>query len=112
MFIMTTTIAAALLTLAVASVLIATNSHMGLAFAARKVVGNEVTNTMVQSSDSGKTNSPNTQSDYTGDSSDNTGGTDATFSKDLKKFSKCLTAVAADGDLALAEVTDCYHQVF
>ena len=106
---MTTTIAAALLTLAVASVLIATNSHMGLAFAARKVVGNEVTNTMVQSSDSG--NSPNTQSDHTTDLSDNT-GTDATFSKDLKKFSKCLTAVAADGDLALAEVTDCYHQVF
>ena len=86
---------------------------MGLAFAAKKVIGNEVTNTMVQSSDTGKTNSPpNTQSDNTGDSSGNTGGTDATFSKGLKKFSKCLTGVAADGDLALSEVTDCYHQVF
>jgi hypothetical protein len=109
---MTTTIAAALLTIAIASVLLGTSSHMGLAFAAKKIVGNEVTNTMVQSSDTGNTNSPNTQSDNTGDSSSNTGGTDLTFSKDLKKFSKCLTGVAADGDLTLGEVTDCYHQVF
>ena len=109
---MTTTIAAALLTIAIASMLIATSGHLGLAFAAKKVVGNAVTNTMLQSSDTGDTNSPKTQSYNTGDSSGNTGGTDATFSKDLKKFSKCLTGVAADGDLTLVEVTDCYHKVF
>jgi len=109
---MTTTITAALCTIAIASMLIATSNHMGLAFAAKKVVGNTVTNTMLQSSGTGNTNSPKTESDNTGDSSGNTGGTDATFSKDLKKFSKCLTGVAADADLTLVEVTDCYHQVF
>jgi hypothetical protein len=81
----------------------------GAAFAAKKVANdNTVSNTMVQPHTTENTNPLNSQNAYVDDSTRDT----ATFAKDLKKFSKCLTGVAEDGDLSLIEVTECYHQVF
>ncbi len=67
-----------------------------------------ITSSMVQPHTTENTNPLNSQNAYIDDSTRDT----ATFAKDLKKFSKCLTGVAADGDLSLIEVTECYHQVF
>jgi hypothetical protein len=107
------TIMAALFTIAIASSLIVVSSGLvGFAFAARKTGDNPVTNTMAQPSDTDNSNPPNMHKDNSGGLRDTTGSTDDTFAKDLKKFSKCLTGVAADSDLTLVEVTDCYHQVF
>jgi hypothetical protein len=104
---------AALFTIAIASSLIAMSSFAGSAHAVKKAVNNTTTNpnSMVQL-EVGDFNSSNSPSANTGDSSGTTGDSDSTFAKNLKKFSKCLTAAAANGDLTLVEVTDCYHQVF
>jgi hypothetical protein len=102
---------AAVLTIAIASSLIDRNS---LAFAAKKVVDNEVPNTMAQPDDDNinNSNSPKSLNANTDDLNGNTGNNDDIYAKQLKKFSKCLTGVASDGELTLIEVTDCYHQVF
>jgi hypothetical protein len=102
---------AAVLTIAIASSLIDRNS---LAFAAKKVVDNEVPNTMAQPDDDNinNSNSPKSLNANAGDLNGNTENNDDIYAKHLKKFSKCLTGVASDGELELIEVTDCYHQVF
>ena len=101
----------AIFTIAIASSIIYVSGFASTVHAVKKAVDDTTTNTMAQPSggDSISSNSPSTN---TGDSSGTTGDTDGTFAKDLKKFSKCLTAAAADGDLTLVEVTNCYNQVF
>ena len=101
----------AIFTIAIASSIIFVSSFPGTVHAVKKAVDDTTTNTMAQPS-GGDTISPNSPSANTGDSSGTTGDTNGTFAKDLKKFSKCLTAAASNGDLTLVEVTDCYHQVF
>ena len=103
----------ALFTIAIASSLIAMGGFAGSAHAVKKAVDNTTTNSnsMVQPG-VGDFKSSNSPSANAGDSSGTTGDSDSTFAKDLKKFSKCLTAAAANGDLTLVEITDCYHQVF
>jgi hypothetical protein len=103
------TIMPVLFTFAIASSFFVLTGFVDSAFAAKKVADNNtVTNTMVQPRTTENTDPLKSQSAYVGDSTGDT----AAFAKDLKKFSKCLTGVAADGDLTLTEVTDCYHQVF
>jgi hypothetical protein len=41
-----------------------------------------------------------------------TGDTNGLSQKELKKLSKCESGSAADDDLTLGEVKDCYRQVF
>jgi hypothetical protein len=107
------TIMSVLFSFVMASSFLVLTGFVGYTFAAKKVADdNTVTNTIVQPHTKENTDPLNSQSAYVGDSSVNTPNTDITFAKDLKKFSKCLTSVAADGDLSLIEVTDCYHQVF
>jgi hypothetical protein len=105
---------AAVLTIAIASSLIDRDNLVGLAFAAKKVVDNEVPNTMAQPNDDNmnNSNSPKSLNANTDDLNGNTVNNDDIYAKQLKKFSKCLTGVASDGELTLIEVTDCYHQVF
>ena len=100
----------AIFTIAIASSIIYVSGFAGTVHAVKKAVDDTI-NTMAQPN-GGDSISSNSPSANTGDSSGTTGDTDGTFAKDLKKFSKCLTAAAADGDLTLVEVTNCYHQVF
>jgi NAD/NADP transhydrogenase alpha subunit len=98
-----------LFTIVITSSFVVISGFAGAAFAAKKVANySAVSNTMVQPHTTENTNSLNSQNAYVDDSTRDT----ANFAKDLKKFSKCLTGVAADGDLSLIEVTECYHQVF
>jgi hypothetical protein len=59
-----------------------------------------------------KSRFPMSQSANPDDSEWTTADTNAIPAKDLKSLSKCESSAAADGDLILAEVIDCYHQVF
>ncbi|MFL6506566.1 MAG: hypothetical protein ACJ704_01315 [Nitrososphaeraceae archaeon] len=81
---------AALLAIAIASSLIVASGFVGSAFAAKK--GQK----------------PN---DDTYNSSGSIGDTSGLSAKELKKLSKCQSDAAADGDLTLGEVKDCYGQV-
>ena len=101
----------AILTIAIASSVIFVSGFAGKVHAVKKAVDDTTKNTIAQPS-GGNSISPNSPSVNTDDSSGTTGDTNGTFAKDLKKFSKCLTAAAANSDLTLVEVTDCYHQVF
>lgn len=96
----------------------------GSAFAAKKGKGevDSVTN-MMSSSDGNKDNPSTTSSDSspnTGDPSKTTdnithssSGTGGVSISDLKTFSKCVSGAAwGDGRLTLADVNDCYGQVF
>jgi hypothetical protein len=122
-----TTIAAALLTIAIASSLIAVNGVTGYAFAKKGKGGDSTANTMTNSGDSGSNDNPaatsssDSQTPNTHDSSGTTDNNNTPTSdtsggsisqKDLKTFSSCVSHDALDGRLNLAEVNDCYGQVF
>ena len=111
----------ALLTIAIASSLIAVSGFAGSAFA-KKGKGGSTADTITNSGDSSKdsptasdSQTPNTHdSSGTTDNSNNTPAPDtgSVSAKDLKTFSTCVSHDALDGRLNLAEVNDCYGQVF
>ena len=113
---------AALFAIAIASSLIVVSGFVGSAFAAKKVKQDEYGTVPAVASDKGKDksslpavlrdDSPKSQSANAGDSGGATGDTSGISAKDLKSLSKCQSGAAADGDLTLSEVTDCYSQVF
>jgi hypothetical protein len=103
---------AALFAIAIASSLIVASGFIGFAFAAKKETQRE--ESMGTISDNGyKSISPKPQfanpDDSNGAQQDSSG---ASRSSDLKKLSKCESGAAEDGDLTLAEVKDCYGQLF
>jgi cytoskeletal protein RodZ len=130
------TIMVALFTIAIASSLIAVSGFVGSAYAATKKEkvkeNNENEYGTVPTVSLGKDNKGDDNTDKlpavlrSGDSSDDqkskstnadgpsavTGDTTSISAKDLKSLSKCQSGAAADGDLTLAEVKDCYSQVF
>ena len=112
---------AALLTIAIASSLIAMSGFAGSAFAAKKGrgEGDSVTNTM-SNFDGNKDNPSTTSSDsslYTGDPSKTTdnitpssSGTGGVSISDLKTSSKCVSGAAlGDGRLTLADLIIMFH---
>jgi hypothetical protein len=127
---------AALFTIAIASSLIAVSGFVGSAYAATKEkkvkADNEneygtVPTVSLDKGNKGNNNSDNQlpavlRSDNSGKEKSKatnangpnaaTGDTSSISSKDLKSLSKCQSGAAADGDLTLAEVKDCYSQVF
>ena len=116
-------ITAALFAIAIASSLIVVSGgFVGSAFAAKKVKQDEYGTVPAVASDKGKDksalpavlrdDSPKSHSANAGDSGDTTGDNSGISAKDLKSLSKCQSGAAADGDLTLAEVRDCYRQVF
>lgn len=126
----------ALFTIAIASSLIAVSGFVGSAYAATKKEkvkeNNENEYGTVPTVSLGKDNKGDDSTDKlpavlrSEDSSDDqkskstnadgpsavTGDTTSISAKDLKSLSKCQSGAAADGDLTLAEVKDCYSQVF
>ena len=121
------TIMAALFTIAIASSLVAVSGFVGFAYAAKKEANNSGTVPTVSLSkeDKKKDNQsdlpavlrPESKSDpqktpSAGDSSGSTGDSSGVSAKALKGLSKCQSHAAADGDLTLAEVKDCYSQTF
>lgn len=120
------TIAAALFTIAIASSLITVSGFAGYAFAKKGKGGDSTANTMTNSGDSGSNDNPaaasssDSQTPNTRDSSGTTDNSNTPTSdtsggisqKDLKTFSSCVSHDALDGRLNLADVNDCYGQVF
>jgi hypothetical protein len=130
------TIMVALFTIAIASSLIAISGFVGSAYAATKEkkvkADNENEYGTVPTVSLGRDSKANNnsddklpavlRSDNSGDEKSKgtnadgpsaaTGDTTSISSKDLKSLSKCQAGAAADGDLTLAEVKDCYSQVF
>ena len=130
------TIMVALFTIAIASSLIAVSGFVGSAYAVTKKEkvkeNNENEYGTVPTVSLGKDNKGDDNTDKlpavlrSEDSSDDqkskstnancpsaaTGDTTSISAKDLKSLSKCQSGAAADGDLTLAEVKDCYSQVF
>ena len=130
------TIMVALFTIAIASSLIAVSGFVGSAYAATKKEkvkennGNEYGTVPTVSlsrdnkgndnrdqlpavlrSDAGSGDEKSKSTNADGPSAA-TGDTTGISAKDLKSLSKCQSGAAADGDLTLAEVKDCYSQVF
>ena len=115
---------AALFIIAIASSLIFVSAgFVGSAFAAKKVKQADEYGTAPQvASDKGqdksplpavlRNDSPKSHSANAGDSGGSTQDANGISAKDLKTLSKCQSSAAADGDLTLAEVKDCYSQVF
>jgi hypothetical protein len=124
------TIMVALFTIAIASSLIAVSGFVGSAYAAKKIAKEDVKNsnkneygtvpTVSLSTDKKRSDSlPAVLRHDDQKSSTNadgpsvaTGGSTGVSAKVLKSLSKCQSGAAADGDLTLAEVKDCYSQVF
>ena len=128
------TIMVALFTIAIASSLIAVSGFVGSAYAAKngKITKNDANQYgTVPTVATGKDNKGDNNSDKlpavlrSGGSGDQkskstnadgpsaaTGDTSSISAKDLKSLSKCQSGAAADGDLTLGEVKDCYSQVF
>ena len=109
MFIKRTT--AALFSIAIASSLIVASGFVDSAFAAKKSQKTDYTYTTLSD---GKDNvsGPRPQVDDLGDSGSTPQDSSGISSSDLKKLSKCQSGAAEDGDLTLADVNDCYSQVF
>jgi len=120
---------AALFTIAIASSLIAVSGFVGFAYAAKKEASDSgtVPTLSLSKEDKKKDNQsdlpavlrPESKSDpqktpsaYAGDSSGSAGDTNGVSLKALKGLSKCQSHSAADGDLTLAEVKDCYSKEF
>jgi hypothetical protein len=125
------TIMVALFTIAIASSLIAVSGFVGSAYAAKKIAKEDVKNSnkneygtvptvslgtdkkgsdslpAVLRHDDQKSKSTNADGPSAA-----TGGSTGVSAKVLKSLSKCQSGAAADGDLTLAEVKDCYSQVF
>jgi hypothetical protein len=120
------TIATALFTIAIASTLIAVSGFAGYAFAKKGKGGDSAANTMTNPADSsskdnpGATSSSDSQSPNTHDLSGTTDNSNSPTSdtsggisqKDLKTFFSCVSHDAQSGRLNLADVNDCYGQVF
>ena len=122
------TIMAALFTIAIASSLIAVSGFVGFAYAAKKEANSGTVPTLSMSKEDKKKDNqsdlpavlrPESKSDpqktpsaYGGDSSGSAGDTNGVSAKALKGLSKCQSHSAADGDLTLAEVKDCYSKEF
>jgi hypothetical protein len=122
------TIMAALFTIAIASSLIAVSGFVGFAYAAKREANSGTVPTLsISKEDKKKDNQsdlpavlrPESKSDpqktpsaYAGDSSGSAGDTNGVSAKALKGLSKCQSHSAADGDLTLAEVKDCYSKEF
>jgi hypothetical protein len=122
------TIMAALFTIAIASSLIAVSGFVGFAYAAKKDPTSGTVPTLSMSKEDKKKDNqsdlpavlrPESKSDpqktpsaYGGDSSGSAGDTNGVSAKALKGLSKCQTHSAADGDLTLSEVKDCYSKEF
>src|ERR1051325_8415709 len=129
------TIMVALFTIAIASSLIAVSGFVGSAYAAKqgKLTKNDVNQygtvptvatgkdnkgddnsnklpAVLRSDSSGDQKSKSTKAD--GPSAATGGDTSSISAKNLKSLSRCQSEAAADGDLTLAEVKDCYSQVF
>jgi hypothetical protein len=104
---------AALFAIAIASSLIVASSFVGFAFAAKKEgSATYPKNTITNSDGEDKSSSRKSAASSAGDISGATADTNGLSTKELKKLSKCQSGSAADGDLTLAEVKDCYSQVF
>lgn len=122
------TIMAAVFTIAIASSLIAVSGFVGFAYAAKKEANSGTVPTLSMSKEDKKKDNqsdlpavlrPESKSDpqktpsaYAGDSSGSAGDTNGVSAKALKGLSKCQTHSAADGDLTLSEVKDCYSKEF
>jgi hypothetical protein len=122
------TIMAALFTIAIASSLVAVSGFVGSAYAAKREVNSGTVPTLsLDKEDKKKDNQsdlpavlrPESKSDPqktpsadAGDSSGPREDTSGVSAKALKSLSKCQSRAAADGDLTLAEVKDCYNQGF
>jgi hypothetical protein len=111
----------ALFTIAIASSLIVASGFVGFAFAAKKISripDDYAYRTLSDSQDKSslpavlRDDSPKSQSANAGGSSGATGDGIGVSAKDLQKLFKCQSGAAEDGDLTLAEVNDCYTQVF
>ncbi|MFL6321237.1 MAG: hypothetical protein ACJ72Q_12250 [Nitrososphaeraceae archaeon] len=104
---------AALFAIAIASSLIVASSFVGFAFAAKKEgSATYPKNTITNSDGEDRSSSQKSAASSAGDISGATADTNGLSTKELKKLSKCQSGSAADGDLTLAEVKDCYSQVF
>ncbi|HYY50618.1 MAG TPA: hypothetical protein VE643_07080 [Nitrososphaeraceae archaeon] len=128
------TIMVALFTIAIAASLIAVSGFVGSAYAAKKKdnamksesndneygtvpavslnkdkKGSDKTDSLPAVLRSDDQKSKSTKADGP---SAATGGSTGVSAKVLKSLSKCQSGAAADGDLTLAEVKDCYSQVF
>jgi ABC-type antimicrobial peptide transport system permease subunit len=103
-------ITSALFAIAIASSLITASSLVGSALAKKEKDGQ--TNTITDPNGTDVSSTPKSQSANVGGSSGTTDDTGGVSAKDLKSLSKCQSGAAKDGDLTLAEVKDCYSQVF
>jgi len=104
---------AALFAIAIASSLIVASSFVGFAFAAKKEGSATYPKNTITNSDGEYKSSPRkSAASSAGDTSGATADTNGLSTKELKKLSKCQSGSAADGDLTLAEVKDCYSQAF
>ena len=111
---------AALFAIAIASSLIVASGFVGSAFAAKKSQRSEDDTYKTMSDGKDKISGPRPNVDNLGvsglspqdNSPSSAQDSSGISSSDLKKLSKCESGAAENGDLTLADVNDCYSQVF
>ena len=96
--------------IATASSIVAVSAVMGCAYAVKKVVGDTVSNPMVQSNDGDNSNPQMTTN--ASDSSRDTGKTNTVSAKALEALLRCELNAATNGHPKFSEVRDCYIQAF
>lgn len=89
---------AAFFTIAIASSFLSVGAIVDCAFAAKKAADNTLSNAMVQSKG--------------GDSTGDAGKTNNVNAKGLEALLRCESDAAANGDLKLSEIRDCYLWAF
>ncbi|HYY51189.1 MAG TPA: hypothetical protein VE643_09975 [Nitrososphaeraceae archaeon] len=105
------TVVVAILTITISLSFIVTSSTAGVVFAVSKLADNILPNVMEQPSNH-KYSSPLTSIATPGRSSDNAGKTSNVSAKGVAALIMCESDAAANGDLKLSEVRDCYLWAF
>jgi hypothetical protein len=104
-------ITATLFAIAIASSLIVASCLVGSAFAAKKErsITSDPKSTIINSDGEDKSSTRKSNTANTGDSSGATGDSNGFSGRELKNLSKCQSAAAADGELTLADLSECYR---
>jgi hypothetical protein len=105
------TVIVALLTITISLSFIVISSTGGAAFAVSKLADNILPDVVEQPSNH-KYSNPLTSISTPGRSSDNAGKTNNVSAKGLEALLMCESDAAANGDLKLSEVRDCYLWAF
>lgn len=106
------TVIVAILTITISLSFVLISSTAGAVFAVSKLADKMLSNVVVEQSSNHRDSNPLKSIATPGSSSDNAGNTNNVSAKGLEALLTCESDAAANGDLKLSEVRDCYLWAF